>query len=51
MGFGGKQSPCQLQIGTSHWHLPSTSTTIKSCAVVADDLQYPLTGVQGTDQK
>ena len=25
-----------------HGHLPSTSARIKSCAVVAADLQYPL---------
>ena len=33
---------CQLQIGTCHWHLPPTSTRIKSCAAVAADFQHPL---------
>ena len=42
---------CQLQIGTCHWHLPPTSTRIKSCAAVAADFQHPLRGVQGGDQK
>ena len=42
---------CPLQIGICHWHLPSTSITIKSCAVSAADLQHPLKGVQGGEQK
>ena len=42
---------CQLQIGTCHGHLPSTSTRIKSCAATAAVLQHPLTGVQGGEQK
>ena len=42
---------CQLQIGTCHGCLPSTSTRIKSCATVAADLQHPLKGVQGGEQK
>ena len=40
---------CKLQIGTCHGHLPSTSTGIKLCA--AADLQHPLVGVQGGEQK
>ena len=42
---------CQLQIGTFHWYLPSTSTRIKSCAAAAADFQYPLKGVQGGELK
>ena len=39
---------CQVQIGTCHL---STSITIKSRALAAADLQYPLKGVQGGDQE
>ena len=42
---------CQLQIGIFHCHLPSTSTSIKSCAAAAADLQHPLKGVQGGEKK
>ena len=42
---------CQLQIGTSHGHLPSTSTRIKSRAPAAADLQHPLKEVQSGEQK
>ena len=42
---------CQLQIGSCHWHLPSTSIRIKSCAAAAADFQDPLKGVQGGEKK
>ena len=42
---------CQLQIGTRHGHLPSTSTRIRLCAAEAADFQQPLKGVQGGEQK
>ena len=42
---------CQLQIGTYHWHLSSTSARIKTCAPVAADFPHPLRGVQGGKQK
>ena len=35
---------------TKGWHLPSTSTRIKSWAVPAADLQYPVKGIQYRDQ-
>ena len=35
----------------TNWHLPSTSTRIKSWTVGAADLQHPLQRVQGGDQK
>ena len=38
----------QLQIGTCHGHLPSTSTRIKSCAA---ELPHTLKGVRGGEQK
>ena len=34
----------------TNWHLPSTSTRIKSRTAVAADLQYPLKGTPGGDQ-
>ena len=37
-------------LSTTHWHLPSTSTGIKSWAVIAADFQCTLKGVQGRDQ-
>ena len=33
---------CQLQSGTRHWHLSSTSTRITSCATAAADSGHPL---------
>ena len=30
-----------FSLSTTNWHLPSTSTRIKSCAAAATDLQYP----------
>ena len=42
---------CQLQTGTCHGRLPSTSTRIKSGAAAAADLQHPLRGIQGGDQE
>ena len=42
---------CQLQIGTHHGHLPSTSIRIKSHAAATADFQHPLKGVQCRDQK
>ena len=42
---------CQLQTDTCHWHLPSTSTRIKSCATAAADFQHPMKGVQSREQK
>ena len=30
------------QVSTTDWHLPFTSTRIKSCAAAAADLQHPL---------
>ena len=41
--FFFKYCVCQLQIGTCHGCLPSTSTRIKSCAAAVADLQHPLT--------
>ena len=38
----GKGSTCQLQIGTCHELLPSSSSRIKSCAATAADFQHPL---------
>ena len=46
-----KVTHCQLQIGTCHGHLPSTSTRIKSGATAAADPQHPLKGIQGGDQE
>ena len=40
-----------LSLSTINCHLPFTSTRIKSCAPVATDLQDPLKGVQGGEQK
>ena len=37
---------CQLRTGIFYWHLPSTSTRIKSCVAAAADFQHPLKGVQ-----
>ena len=34
----------------ANWHLPSTSTRVKSCAAVAADLQHPLKRFQGGEQ-
>ena len=31
------------QVSTTDWHLPSTSTMIKSCAAAAADFQHPRT--------
>ena len=42
---------CQLQTGACHWHLPSTSVRIKSCAAAAADFQHSLKGVQGGEKK
>ena len=42
---------CQLQSGTCHGYLPSTSVRMKSCASAATDFQHPLTGVQSREQK
>ena len=42
---------CQLQIGTCHGYLSSASTRIKQCAVATAELQHPLKGVQGGEQK
>lgn len=41
---------CQLQIGTCHGRLPSTSTRIISHAAAAADFPQPLKGVQGGEQ-
>ena len=38
---------CQLQIGTCHGHLLSTSTRIKSNAAATVDSQHPLKGIEG----
>ena len=38
----GKGSICELQIGTCHQLLPSTSSRIKSCAATAAEFQHPL---------
>ena len=42
---------CQLEIGTCHEHLPSTSTGVKSCAAATAGFQPPLKGVQGGEQR
>ena len=36
---------------TGNWHLPSTSTKIKSCAAAAADFQHPLKAVQVGDKE
>ena len=41
----------KLILSTTNWHLPSTSSRIKSGAATAADLQHPLKGVQGGDQE
>ena len=38
-------------VSTTHWHLPSISTRIKSYAAAAADFQHPLRGVHGGGQK
>ena len=38
-------------VSTTHWHLPSISTRIKSYAAAAADFQHPLRGVHGEQQK
>ena len=40
-----------LSVSTTKCHLPFTSTRIKSSAPVATDLQDPLKGIQGGEQK
>ena len=40
-----------MLLSTTNWHMPSTSTRIKLHATAAADLQYPLKGVQGGEQK
>ena len=42
---------CQLQIGTCHAHVPSTSTRIKSNAAAAAGVQHPLNRVQSGDKE
>ena len=37
-------------MSTTNWHLPSTSTRIKSCAAAGADFQHPLKGVQSGDR-
>ena len=46
---GGRRG--QLQTGTCHGHLPSTSTRLKPCAVAAAGLQPLLQGVQSGYQE
>ena len=46
-----KSPICQLQVGTCHGYLSSTSTSIKQCAVATAELQHLLKGVQGGEQK
>ena len=38
-------------MSTTNWHLPSTSTGVKSRDAAAADLQHPMKGAQGGDQK
>ena len=45
------RGPCQLQTGTCHGQLPSTSTRIKPCAAAAADFQHSLKGAQGGEQE
>ena len=40
-----------LLMSTTNWHLPSTSTGVKSRDAAAADLQHPMKGAQGGDQK
>ena len=42
---------CMFLLSTANWHLPSTSTRIKSWAAAAAGFQHPLKGVQGGEQK
>ena len=40
--FMTMMGPCQRhKFEVANWHLPSTSTRIKSCAAAATDLQHP----------
>ena len=38
-------------LSTTNWHLPSTSTRIKSCVSAAADLPHPRKGIQGGEQQ
>ena len=38
------------QVSATNWHLPTTSTRVKSCAAAAADFQIPPKGVQGGEQ-
>ena len=53
MGNGMERpNPLLFKVASpTNWHLPSTSTRIRSRAAVAADLQHPLKGVQGGDQE
>ena len=42
---------CKRRLSPTNWHLPSTSTRIKSWATSTTDLQHPLKGVPGGDQE
>ena len=47
--FMTMMGPCQIpKFEMANWHLPSTSTRIKSCAAVAADLQHPCVGSSGS---
>ena len=51
MGVTMRWTQLSTRTTTTNGHLPSTSTRIKSCAAAAADLQHPLKGVQGGEQK
>ena len=42
---------CQIQTDPCHWHLPSTSIRIKSCAAAAADLQHLLKELREDSRK
>ena len=44
-------APVFFPLSTTNWHLPSSSTGIKSRAAEVADLQQPLKGAQGREQK
>ena len=48
--WGPKESDTTERLN-NNWHLPYTSTRIKSCDAAAADFQHVLKGAQGGEQK
>ena len=46
-----KKKKERLSMSTTNWHLPYTSTRIRSSTDTAADFQHSLNGVQGREQK